>query len=124
TLVEAEYRSLASIVSELIWLLGLLKEIEAEVQLLVQVYSDSKAAIQIVANPIYHERTKHIEIDCHFIRERLQQSLIKVNYLPTQEQPVDVLTKGLSKYQHEYLLSKLGVFNIFAPPNLEGSDEI
>jgi len=112
---EAEYRSLASTVSELNWLLGLLREIEVEVQLPVQVYSDSKAAIQIAANPVYHERTKHIEIDCHFIRERLQQGLIKVNYLPTQEQPADVLTKGLSKYQHEYLLSKLGVLNIFCP---------
>lgn len=57
---EAEYRSLASTVSELIWLLGLVREIEVEVQLPVQVYSDSKAAIQIVVNLVYHERTKHI----------------------------------------------------------------
>jgi len=121
---EAEYRSLASTVSELVWLLGMLKEIGVKVQVPVQVYSDSKAAIQIAANPVFHERTKHIEIDCHFIREKLQQGFIKVNYLPTREQPADVLTKGLSKLQHEHLLSKLGVLNIFAPPSLKGSVEI
>uniref|UniRef100_A0A0V0GS79 Putative ovule protein n=1 Tax=Solanum chacoense TaxID=4108 RepID=A0A0V0GS79_SOLCH len=90
---EAEYMSIASTVSELVWLLGLLKEVGAEVQLPVQVYSDSKAAIQIAANPVYHERTKHIEIDCHFIREKLQQGLITVSYISTSDQPADVLTK-------------------------------
>ncbi|WMV34634.1 hypothetical protein MTR67_028019 [Solanum verrucosum] len=101
----------------------MLKEVGIEVQLPIQVYSDSKAAIQIAANPVYHQRTKHIEIDCHFIREMIQQGSIKVNYIPTKEQPVDILTKGLSRSQHEYLLSKLGVLNIFAPPSLKGSNE-
>ncbi|WMV27756.1 hypothetical protein MTR67_021141 [Solanum verrucosum] len=63
------------------WLLGMLKEVGAEVQLPVQVYSDSKAAIQIAANPVYHERTKHIETDCHVIREKLQQGMILINYI-------------------------------------------
>lgn len=69
---EAEYRSLASTISELVWLLEMLKEVGDEVQLPVQIYSDSKASIQIAANPVYHERIKHLEIDCHFIREKLQ----------------------------------------------------
>ncbi|XP_055831031.1 secreted RxLR effector protein 161-like [Solanum dulcamara] len=53
---EAEYRSMASIISKLVWLLGMLKEVDADVELHVQMYSDSKTAIQIVANPIYHEK--------------------------------------------------------------------
>ncbi|XP_019069809.1 uncharacterized mitochondrial protein AtMg00810-like [Solanum lycopersicum] len=118
---EAEYRSLATTISELMWLLGLLKEIGTKIQVPFQVYSDSKAAIHIAGNPVYHERIKHIEIDCHFIREKLQKGLIKVEYIHTKEQPVDVLTKGLSRLQHEHLLSKLGVLNIFAPPSLKGS---
>lgn len=68
--VEAEYRSLASTVLELVWFLGLLKEVGAEVQLPVHVYSDRKATIQIAANLVYHERTKHI--DRLFIREKIQ----------------------------------------------------
>ncbi|KAL3379683.1 hypothetical protein AABB24_000409 [Solanum stoloniferum] len=118
---EAEYRNLASTVSELVWLLGMLKEVGVEVQLQVHICGDSKAAIQIAANPVYLERTKHIEIDCHFIREKLQKGLIKVDYLSTKEQPANVLTKGLSRLQHEHLLSKLGVLNIFSPPSLKGS---
>ncbi|XP_019259265.1 PREDICTED: uncharacterized protein LOC109237415 [Nicotiana attenuata] len=65
---EAEYRSLATTVAELIWLYGLLTEVDTKIQLPINIYSDSKAAIQIAANPIYHERTKHIEIDCHFVQ--------------------------------------------------------
>nr|XP_016462992.1 PREDICTED: uncharacterized mitochondrial protein AtMg00810-like [Nicotiana tabacum] len=69
---EAKYRSLAATVAELTWLVGMLKEIDAEVKLPVDIFTDSKAAIQIVDNPVYHERTKHIKIDCHFIREKIQ----------------------------------------------------
>lgn len=99
----------------------MLKEVEVEVQLPIQIYSDSKAAIQIAANSVYHKRIKHIEIDCHFIMEKLQQGLIKVNYLSIQEQPADILTKGLSKTRHEHLLCKLGMVNILSPPSLKGS---
>ena len=90
----------------------------------MQVYCDDKVVIQIATSPVYHERTKHIEIDYHFIRERLQQGLIKINHLLAQEQPADVLTKGLSKHQHEYLLSKLGLLTSLPPLNLKGSDDI
>lgn len=118
---EAEYRTLATTVAELIWLYGLLTEVDTKIQLRIDTYSDSKVAIQIAANPIYHERTKHIEIDCHFVRERIQQGLINTNYITTTDQPADILTKGLTKVQHEYLKSKLGVINIFSPPSLRGS---
>lgn len=108
--------SLATTVAELIWLLGMLKEVDIEFKTPVNIYTDSKAAIQIAANPVYHERTKHIEIDCHFIREKIQQGLIITNYITTKEQPADILTKGLNRIQHEHLNSKLGVLNIFTMP--------
>lgn len=115
---EAEYRSLASTVAEIIWLTGLFKELGVQVKLPVPIYSDSKSAIQIAANPVFHERTKHIDIDCHFIREKAQQRLIQPIYLNTTEQPADLFTKGLTCVQHTYLLTKLGMKNIFHTPSL------
>lgn len=63
-------------VTELVWLMGLMKELEVEINQPVQIFTDTKAAMQIVANPVYHERTKHIEIDCHFIREKINQGMV------------------------------------------------
>ncbi|XP_019227712.1 PREDICTED: uncharacterized protein LOC109208996 [Nicotiana attenuata] len=74
---EVEYRSMAWTVAELVWLAGLFKKLGTEMKLPINIFCDSKAALQIAANPVYHERTKHIEIDCHFIREKIQQGLIK-----------------------------------------------
>ncbi|XP_019225026.1 PREDICTED: uncharacterized protein LOC109206644 [Nicotiana attenuata] len=70
SLAESEYRSMTTTVSELVWIIGLLKELGAQVEVPVELHCDSKTALQIAANPVYHERTKHIEIDCHFIREK------------------------------------------------------
>ncbi|KAM3270116.1 hypothetical protein P3S67_030022 [Capsicum chacoense] len=92
---EAEYRSMASTVSELVWLLSLLEELQIEVSLPVNIFSDNKSTLQIAANPVFHERTKHIEIDCHFIREKIQEEKIKAQYISTKDQPADVLTKVL-----------------------------
>ncbi|XP_049410687.1 TMV resistance protein N-like [Solanum stenotomum] len=105
---EAEYRSLTSDVAEVVWIVRLFKELGADVQLPVTIHCDSKSAIQIAANPVLHERTKHIELDCHFIREKIQQGLVETKYLNTKEQEADILTKGLGKSQHEYLMSKFG----------------
>uniref|UniRef100_A0A0V0H3F1 Putative ovule protein n=1 Tax=Solanum chacoense TaxID=4108 RepID=A0A0V0H3F1_SOLCH len=63
----------------------MLKEFGVNIQLPVTVYSDSKAVSQIAANPVFCERTKHIEIGCHFIREKIQQSLIKTEYIITRD---------------------------------------
>ena len=68
--VEAEYRSMAARVSELIWIIGLMKELGVNLKLPIDIYSDSKAAIQIAVNLVYHEKTKYIEIDYYFIREK------------------------------------------------------
>ena len=106
---------------KIIWLKGLIEELSIDVSLPINIHTNSKATMQLAANPVYHEGTKHIEIDCHFIREKLQKGLIKVEYISNKEQPADVLTKGLSRLQHEHLLSKLGVLTIFAPPSLKGS---
>nr|XP_016478542.1 PREDICTED: uncharacterized protein LOC107799917 [Nicotiana tabacum] len=83
--------------------------------------SMANAIAEIAANPIYHERTEHIEIDCHFVREKIQQGLIQTAHVSTDLQIADTLTKGLGKAQHEFLLSKLGVYNLFTLHSLRGS---
>lgn len=83
---EAEYRSTASAVSEITWLAGLFAELNVPICKPITVLSDSKSAIQLAANPIFHERTKHIEIDCHFIRDKVKTGEVKTMYVPTQNQ--------------------------------------
>jgi len=114
---------MANAVAEVVWLVGLYKELKVELELPVKLFCDSKAALQIAANPIYHERTKHIEIDCHFIREKIQEGLIQTDHVPSKMQLADILTKSLGRTQHDFLLSKLGVYNLFAPYSLRGSIE-
>lgn len=62
--------------AKVVWVTNLFKELGVNVDRPTVIHCDSKAAIQIAANPVFHERTKHIEIDCHFIREKVQQGLI------------------------------------------------
>jgi len=112
---EAEYRSLAALVAELVWLAGLLVELNFPITGPIKVFTDSKSAIQIAENPVFHERTKHIDNDCHFIREKVKSNFISPTYLCTTMQPADILTKGLGVRQHHHLLSKLGVLDIFHP---------
>ena len=117
---ESEYRSMALTVSKLIWLLRLFKFLGVKITTPVRLLIDSKAAMQIANNPVFHDRTKHIKIDCHFIREKVQQGLIHPEYVSTNKQEADLLTKGLGGFQHYHLMSKLGVLNIFSPPILKG----
>lgn len=113
---DAEYRSLAAEAAEVTWLVGLLQELDIEIHQPIDIYCDSKAALQIAANPIFHERTKHIHIDCHFVREKIKNGLLPPHHISTKLQLADLMTKGLGVAQHSFLLSKRGVFNAFYPP--------
>ena len=94
-------------------MIGLYKELEISVEVPIYLYCDNKAAIQIAANPIFHERTKHIDIDCHFVRDKIIQGIIKTHYVSTKEQQTDLLTKSLGRKQHEHLMTKLSLKDVF-----------
>ncbi|KAL9232098.1 hypothetical protein vseg_007243 [Gypsophila vaccaria] len=79
------------------------------------VFSDSKSAIDLAHNPVYHERTKHIEIDCHFIRDAILEGLISTAHVSSSSQLADIFTKALAAPQFLTLLGKLGVLDLHAP---------
>ena len=113
--VEAEYRSMAAIVCELKWLNQLLSDLGVQRPVGMRSYFDSQSALYIARNPVFHECTKHIEADCHFVRDAVTEGLVSPSYVPTKFQLTKIFTKALGRTQFEFLLSKLGVRNLHAP---------
>lgn len=104
---EAEYRAMSAACSEIIWLRRLLTELGFSQVQPTPLHADNTSAIQIAANPIYHERTKHIEVDCHFIREAYDHQVITLPHISTALQIADIFTKSMTCQRHNFLVSKL-----------------
>lgn len=104
---EAEYRAMSSACSEILWLRRLLTELDHPCPGPTPLYADNISAIRIASNPVYHERTKHIEVDCHFIRELFQNGLILLPHVASNMQLADIFTKSLTKGRHQFLVDKL-----------------
>ncbi|CAN4093640.1 unnamed protein product [Withania somnifera] len=100
---------------EIMWIYRLLKEIGFEFSMPAKLWCDNQAVLHIASNPLFHERTKHIEIDCHFVCEKIRLSLISTGYIKTGEQLGDIFTKALNGVRIDYLCNKLGMINIYAP---------
>jgi len=111
---EAEYRALATTICELQWLSYLLQDLHLPLSQPATLYCDNKFALQIASNEVFHERTKHIEIDCHLVREKLNSGLLKLLHITSAMQVADIFTKPLASTQFSTLKSKLGLTNIYS----------
>lgn len=111
---EAEYRSMATIACEVTWLLYLLRDLHIPHGKPVLMYCDNQVALHISANLVFHERSKHIEADCHIVRNNILDGTLKTFYISSRNQLVDVFTKALGVENFMRLLSKLGAINIFS----------
>lgn len=103
---KAEYRALASVTCEILWLFTLLKDLHVSISTPATLFCDNKSAIHIAENPMCHERTKHIDIDCHVVREKLLQGVIKPLHVTSSYQIADILTKALYPTSFKHLLPR------------------
>ena len=101
---------MANAASEVTWMVRLLTELGLSHLQPVTLHCDNQSAIYIAKNPVFHETTKHIAIDCHFTREKVLEGLIQLTYLPTTSQLADIFTKILPSQQFNHLPSNLGMF--------------
>ena len=76
---------------------------------------DNQAALYIASNPMFYERTKHIEVDCHFIKKKIMSGCIITSFVNSKGQLADVLTKSLRGHRIDFICSKLGAYNLYAP---------
>jgi hypothetical protein len=106
---EAEYIALSVAVREAVWLRKLLADLFGHVLDSTVIHCDNQSCVKLSENPVFHDKSKHIEIKYHYIRDMVQRKAVLVQYLPTDEQVVDVLTKPLTRTKFEYFRDRLGV---------------
>ena len=113
--LEAEYCAMASTVCELQWLTYILKDFNVPYDSPSLLYYDSQLACHIAANSSFHERTKHNELDCHIVREKLQQKLFHLLPVSSSQQLANCLTKPLDPVPFNSFVTKLGLKKIYSP---------
>ena len=115
---EAEYRYLSHIAAEVTWLCSLLCDLHIPLSTIPVIWCDNVSAISLAFNPVFHARTKHIEIDYHFVCEKVAHKLLDVRFLSTLDQVADIFNKGLHSARVRDLQAKLCVQP--CPHQLEG----
>jgi hypothetical protein len=105
---EAEYMAICETGKEIIDLKGLLKELDVYTKT-VTLYNDNQGARKLVENPVYHDRTKHIDVRYHYIRELSERKEIDIKYCETEKMPADMMTKALPKPKHMFCVTEVGL---------------
>ncbi|MCO5593841.1 hypothetical protein L7F22_047859 [Adiantum nelumboides] len=119
---EAEYTGATVAACEVAWLKMLLQDLEIQVQDPVVIYYENISTIQLAQNPVFHAHTRHIEVHYHFIRERVLDDNIDLNYVGTEDQVADLFTKALDVEKLRHFRGMLGLRDMAL--SLRGSVEI
>ncbi|GMI85455.1 cysteine-rich RLK (RECEPTOR-like protein kinase) 8 [Hibiscus trionum] len=115
SLCEAEYRTMASTACELVWLASLLSFFNISVSHMF-LYCDNQDAIHLASNQVFYERTKHIKVSCHFVRNKVKSGFLKNFHVRSTDQLADIFTKALHSPAFRAFLIKLGLLNIHQRP--------
>ena len=99
--------ALCQAAKESIWMVDFLKDLSVSVQDSMVVNANNQGSIALAKNPVFHDRSKHIDIQYHFTRDLIKNKRISLNYIPTKEMSADLLTKALPHAQHEYLMKTI-----------------
>ena len=100
---------------ELIWLKHLLRELRFGRDEQMKLICDNQATLHIASDPVFHERTKHIEVYCHFIRKKIASGCVATSFVNSNDQLTNIFTKSLRGPRIKYICNKLGAYNIYAP---------
>lgn len=103
---EAEFVSACEAAKEILWLQQLLSDLGENIKC-VQLYVDNQSAIKLISNPVYHKKTKHIDVKYNFVREKVELGIIKLNYIPSNSQLADMLTKALPVQSFAYFRDQI-----------------
>lgn len=109
---ESEYKAIADATAEIMWIRTLLRELNISSPKAAKLWCDNIGAKYLSANPVFHARKKHIEVDYHFVRERVARKLLEIDFVPTGDQVADGFTKALSvrlleNFKHNLNMTKL-----------------
>jgi len=106
---------LSLVVCEMLWIRSLLSELNVLRKGTSKLWCDNKSAINIANNPVQHDRTKHVEVDRFFIKEKIDEGTLELSHVILREQLADCLTKGLGVKECELACSKMGMIDIYHP---------
>ena len=106
---EAEYRSAATSAQEITWLMRLMNDLHQPIDYAVQLHCDNQSVIRLDENPVFHARTKHVEVHYHFMREKVREGEIKMIKTKTEDQVANILSKWLNTSKFEGFRRKPGM---------------
>ena len=111
----SEYRAMVNVTCELIWIRHLLTEFDFAPEYPMRLYCDNQVVIHITENSVFHKRTKHIEADCHLVRQKIKEKIVQARHMLSDHQLTYLLTKSLGKTEVDFICDKLDLYDVYAP---------